>query len=228
MLCPKCHSLLTKGAKYCDICGTRIPQEDIQVEEVGSRVKNREKHKKEVRKKTKIIILGIIALVVVIAMLGFILFFKGNKPSYSPDNLVSQHVEKPLHLEKSKVTLNIGDEYTIQTNLKCTYQSKNEKIETTVEENTDEDEYIFAHSDTELLTEADLENKDDSQLRLGLNEIYARHHCTFKTPEIADYFKSKSWYSADETLTSEMMNNHMSEYFNEIELKNISFIQAHR
>ena len=104
----------------------------------------------------------------------------------------------------------------------------NEKIETTVEENTDEDEYIFAHSDTELLTEADLENKDDSQLRLGLNEIYARHHCTFKTPEIADYFKSKSWYSADETLTSEMMNNHMSEYFNEIELKNISFIQAHR
>ena len=41
-------------------------------------------------------------------------------------------------------------------------------------------------------------------------------------------FKSKSWYSADETLTSEMMNNHMSEYFNEIELKNISFIQAHR
>ena len=195
MLCPKCYSLLTKGAKYCNICGTRIPQEDIQVEEVGSRVKNREKHKKEVRKKTKIIILGIIALVVVIAMLGFILFFKGNKPSYSPDNLVSQHVEKPLHLEKSKVTLNIGDEYTIQTNLKCTYQSKNEKIcivdtngkikalssgktkvictsesgkekalqvivnekiETTVEENTDEDEYIFAHSDTELLTEADL------------------------------------------------------------------------
>ena len=267
MLCPKCYSLLTKGAKYCNICGTRIPQEDIQVEEVGSRVKNREKHKKEVRKKTKIIILGIIALVVVIAMLGFILFFKGNKPSYSPDNLVSQHVEKPLHLEKSKVTLNIGDEYTIQTNLKCTYQSKNEKIcfvdtngkitalssgktkiictsesgkekalqvivnekiETTVEENTDEDEYIFAHSDTELLTEADLENKDDSQLRLGLNEIYARHHCTFKTPEIADYFKSKSWYSADETLTSDMMNNHMSEYFNEIELKNISFIQAHR
>ena len=53
MLCPKCHSLLTKGAKYCDICGTRISQEDIQVEEVGSRVKNREKHKKEVRKKTK-------------------------------------------------------------------------------------------------------------------------------------------------------------------------------
>ncbi len=55
------------------------------------------------RKKLKIIILGIIALVVVIAMLGFILFFRGNKPSYSPDNLVSQHVEKPLHLEKVKL-----------------------------------------------------------------------------------------------------------------------------
>ena len=43
-----------------------------------------------------------------------------------------------------------------------------------------------------------------------------------------DVYKRQSWYSADETLTSEMMNNHMSEYFNEIELKNISFIQAHR
>ena len=87
MLCPKCHSLLTKGAKYCDICGTRISQEDIQVEEVGSRVKNREKHKKEVRKKTKIIILGIIALVVVIAMLGFILFFKNLDDNFECNSL---------------------------------------------------------------------------------------------------------------------------------------------
>lgn len=55
MLCPKCHSLLTKGAKYCDICGTRISQEDIQVEEVGSRVKNREKHKKKCVKKLKLL-----------------------------------------------------------------------------------------------------------------------------------------------------------------------------
>ena len=262
MLCPKCHSPLAKDARYCSACGEKIFQE-TQVEEIGSRVKNRENRKKAIRKKTKIIILGIIAIIVVIAMLSFILFFKGNKPTYSPDNLVSQNVEKPLHLEKSKVTLNIGEEYTIQANLTCTYQSKNtnictvdqtgkikaiasgktkvmckskigkekaiqvtvkEKIETTIHDN----EYIFPHSDTQLLTEADLENKDDMQLRLGLNEIYARHHCTFKTHEIVEYFKSKRWYSEDENLTSEMMNNNMSQYFNEIELKNISFIQKHR
>lgn len=262
MLCPKCHSPLAKGAKYCSACGEKIYQED-QIEEVGSRVRNRENRKKAIRKKTKIIILGIIAIIIVISMLGFVIFFKGNKPTYSPDNLVSQHVEKSLHLEKSKITLNIGEEYTIKANLTCTYLSKNtnictvdqtgkikaiasgktkvmcksktgkekaiqvtvkEKIETTIHDN----EYIFPHSDTQLLTEADLENKDDMQLRLGLNEIYARHHCTFKTLEIVEYFKSKSWYSADENLTSEMMNNNMSQYFNEIELKNISFIQKHR
>ena len=92
MLCPKCHSLLTKGAKYCDICGTRISQEDIQVEEVGSRVKNREKHKKEVRKKTKIIILGIIALVVVIA--PFIIY-ASKKPSWVDPNSTFE----PFHWE---------------------------------------------------------------------------------------------------------------------------------
>lgn len=55
MLCPKCHSLLTKGAKYCDICGTRISQEDIQVEEVGSRVKIEKNIKKKCVKKLKLL-----------------------------------------------------------------------------------------------------------------------------------------------------------------------------
>lgn len=267
MLCPKCHHQIAKNSQYCDFCGQKIVQEERQTAYVGSRVQNRENHKKEVRKKTKVIILGIIALLIMITMLCFIFFFKGNKPSYSPDNIVSQHVEKPLRLEKSKISLTVGEEYTIQANIKCTYKSKNknictvdqtgkikaialgktkiicttetnqektcqvtvnEKIETTVDETTNEDEYIFVNSDTVLLTEDDLQNKDANQLRLGLNEIYARHHCTFKTPEIVEYFKSKSWYSADENITSEMMNNDMSHYFNEIELKNISFIQAHR
>lgn len=100
----------------------------------------------------------------------------------------------------------------------------NEKVEETVEE----EDYIFPRSDTEILTEEDLQGKDQQQLRMGINEIYARHHCSFKTEEVKDYFETKKWYSMDVNLTSDLMNEHMSEYFNEVELKNISFIQSHQ
>ena len=120
MLCPKCHSLLTKGAKYCDICGTRISQEDIQVEEVGSRVKNREKHKKEVRKKTKIIILGIIALVVVIA--PFIIY-ASKKPSWVDPNSTFE----PFHWEEQPAAQVAGKTATVTAGTSASATAREEQ-----------------------------------------------------------------------------------------------------
>ena len=42
------------------------------------------------------------------------------------------------------------------------------------EEEEDED-YIFPESDSRLLTEEDFEGKTKAELRLGRNEIFARH-----------------------------------------------------
>lgn len=99
----------------------------------------------------------------------------------------------------------------------------------TVEEGeTISGDYVFPNSSSVLLTENDLAGKSEWELRIGINEIYARHHCSFKTAEIADYFKGKSWYSADPNLTSDMMNADVSKYLNDIEVKNVNFIRNYQ
>lgn len=129
-----------------------------------------------------------------------------NEPSYSSDNIVSQHVEKALHIDKDKVTLEIGETTTIKANLKCTYtvqdasickidqegtitalaagktkifciseSGKKKTVKVTVnkkvEETVNEEDYVFPHSDTELLTEEDLQGKDQQQLRMGIKKF---------------------------------------------------------
>ena len=89
-------------------------------------------------------------------------------------------------------------------------------------------DYVFPNSSTVLLTENDLKGKSEWELRIGINEIYARHHCTFKTEEIVNYFQSKSWYSADPNLTSDKMNADVSAYLNDIEVKNVNFIRNYQ
>ena len=261
MLCPKCHNRIVKGSSFCHICGEPIPQQKVE-KTILSRVKQKEEIKKEKSKKRKYVAIIFFLIIIIAVIVGIHLFLNMNEPSYSSDNIVSQQVEKALHIDKDKVTLEIGESTTIKANLKCTYtvqdasickinqegtitalaagktkifciseSGKKETVKVTVnkkEETIDEEDFVFPHSDTELLTEEDLQGKDQQQLRMGINEIYARHHCTFKTEEVKNYFEAKKWYSGDENLTSDLMNEHMSEYFNEVGLKNISFIQAHR
>lgn len=213
MLCPKCHNRIVKGSSFCHICGEPIPQQKVE-KTILSRVKQKEEIKKEKSKKRKYVAIIIFLIIVIAVIVGIYLFFNMNKPSYSSDNIVSQQVEKALHIDKDKVTLEIGESTTIKANLKCTYavqdasickidqegtitalaagktkifciseSGKKETVKVTVnkkEEMIDEEDFVFPHSDTELLTEEDLQGKDQQQLRMGINEIYARHHCTFK------------------------------------------------
>ncbi len=62
------------------------------------------------------------------------------------------------------------------------------------ERNASEGDYIFPDSDTEKLTKADLLDKTSEELRLGRNEIYARHGRFFDDEELQEYFNGKSWY----------------------------------
>ena len=235
MLCPKCHNRIVKGSSFCHICGEPIPQQKVE-KTILSRVKQKEEIKKEKSKKRKYVAIIFFLIIIIAVIVGIHLFLNMNEPSYSSDNIVSQQVEKALHIDKDKVTLEIGESTTIKANLKCTYTVQDASIckinqEGTITALAAGKTKIFCISESgkkETVKEEDLQGKDQQQLRMGINEIYARHHCTFKTEEVKNYFEAKKWYSGDENLTSDLMNEHMSEYFNEVELKNISFIQAHR
>lgn len=55
-------------------------------------------------------------------------------------------------------------------------------------------EYVFPTSNTEKLTKEELRNYTKEQLRLGRNEIYARHGMIFGVEDLDNYFAQKSWY----------------------------------
>lgn len=55
-------------------------------------------------------------------------------------------------------------------------------------------DYIFLNSDTKLLSDAELEAVTPEDLRIGKNEIYARHGRRFSSGDLQAWFDSKSWY----------------------------------
>ena len=82
-------------------------------------------------------------------------------------------------------------------------------------------EYILPDSSSRLLTEADIAGLSDSELELARNEIYARHGRRFDTPEIMEYFETKSWYSG--TIEPEDFDYSV---LSEIERANVDFLLA--
>lgn len=85
-----------------------------------------------------------------------------------------------------------------------------------VEENND---YIIPDSSTRYLTNADLNDLSEWEIRVARNEIYARHGRMFTSKDLAEYFEGKSWYTP--SIPAEEFDN---AYLNGIEIENLKFI----
>ena len=55
-------------------------------------------------------------------------------------------------------------------------------------------DYIFPDSSSRYLTREELVRYTKEELRIGRNEIYARHGRKFTSPELSAYFGNKDWY----------------------------------
>lgn len=82
--------------------------------------------------------------------------------------------------------------------------------------------FLLPDSSSRYLTEADLSGLTHEQLCFARNEIFARHGRIFKTPEIAAYFNSKSWYRG--TVSPENFDENV---LNKYEWANVSFIREY-
>lgn len=60
---------------------------------------------------------------------------------------------------------------------------------------SDSAEYILPDSSTKYFTIDDVNWLKTDEIRLAINEIYARHGRMFKSEELQNYFNSKSWYN---------------------------------
>lgn len=93
---------------------------------------------------------------------------------------------------------------------------------------TDEDDdsdkdYILADSSDKSISKSDIKSLSNYDLRIAINEIYARHGYTFQAADLNDYFNNKDWYEPDSSLTD--MNDVK---ISKIEKKNLDKMSAER
>ncbi len=96
-------------------------------------------------------------------------------------------------LYKKVVTSNL-DGYNHEDNVDEAVAPVEEVTEETNAESDEDADYILPNSDTELISEEDLEGFDEEKCKLARNEIYARHGRKFKDEALQEYFDSKDWY----------------------------------
>ena len=77
----------------------------------------------------------------------------------------------------------------------------------------------YPYASQRLLTDEDVRNLSQYNLRIMRNEIYARHGFIFQNTEMKNYFSTQPWYSP--------LNNDVNGILSVIEKKNIEFIKRY-
>lgn len=83
-----------------------------------------------------------------------------------------------------------------------------------------DDSFLFADSASRYLTDDDLRNLSLGELAIARNEIFARHGYSFKRKQFAQYFESKSWYTANPGYDGS------DSVLNDVEISNYRLIKA--
>ena len=86
-------------------------------------------------------------------------------------------------------------------------------------------DYIFPDSDSVLLTDSDVSGLSKDQLRIGRNEILARHGRRFNDQTLQQYFDSKSWYNG--TISPDEFDANLDSRLNDVERANIEIIKKY-
>ena len=93
-------------------------------------------------------------------------------------------------------------------------------IENTDSTEEEEEEYVFSESSERFMEKKDLFGIDQETLRIGRNEIYARHGRKFSDTKLQEYFDSKQWYEG--TIEPDKFDESV---LNEYEKENIKLIK---
>lgn len=84
-------------------------------------------------------------------------------------------------------------------------------------------EYVLPYSDSMYYTHSDVINLSPEQVRIAINEIYARHGRMFDSQDLQNYFNSKDWYYP--TIPADQFDESI---LNDFEKKNIEVLKPLR
>ena len=100
--------------------------------------------------------------------------------------IIKNEITKPMIIENEITKPTIIENEIIEPAI-----IENEITEPAANETGD---FILPFSGERRLTEDDLKNLTQQELRIARNEIYARHGRQFTSRDLQDYFNSKKWY----------------------------------
>lgn len=133
---------------------------------------------------------------------------------YVTDEVV---VYEDVQDSEEEVYIEVKPQDTVEDAVDETYVSDHPGLDpsgTVIEEATPTPEnngdYIIPDSSDRYISEADLQNLTQDELRIARNEIYARHGRMFKDEGLQAYFNSKAWYTgtiAPDNFTQEMLTD---------------------
>ena len=189
-----------------------VPQPQQKKNEKVTKTKNSEKisnkNKNETEKKSGsgamvYLLIGAAVLIIILIAIIVLLFIKGNQPAKQDDI-----TDKPVVTTEQTTETEMSTEQTARKDVSGQEASEktsevinkedttgNEDMGTDGAVGEEEAEYILPESASRLLTEADLENLTQEDLRIARNEIYARHGRKFLDEGLQEYFNGKSWYN---------------------------------
>lgn len=208
--CPNCGSPLDPGSVFCGNCGQAINSRASYANQQYNNDSGYTNAYYRQPKKSNALLIAIACIIAAAvlaggAFLGYYIYNNNNTSPLSNENQSSAHPEKNTGKSTAKNTAKGAAPSAKPTQTPAAVPSP---------KSAQGGDYIF-NSDKEYITSAYMDKLTQSEVRLILNEMYARHGYIFQLDEYKTYFASKSWYvpkyaSADEA----------ESYFNDYEKTN--------
>lgn len=180
------------------------------------------------KRKKKRKVLTLVSVVVIFMLIGGAMALRSSMSSLSAmlpfgheDKDVSlEHKEESVEADPKRQTEEEQSEDSLpKESDDRVYAQEPEEIEAEEEPIFPEDEYVL-DSWSHLLTLEEVQDMTAEQIRMAVNEIYARHGHCFRGPN-QEYFESKSWYVAADPVKTEQ---EITQSFSDIERRNMAFL----
>ena len=169
VFCGNCGAQTERGSSFCMKCGAQLGTDGTPV------MQSRAVRPKGPEKRDKTFTAGIIIIgILILAVLGGAVWIWFN--------MMSGDLGDAGNMPAPEATQSV-----VQTTLMPVQTPAITPVPAPV------NEYLFK-SDEEIITWEYLSAKSQEEVRLLLNEIYARHGYIFSSPEYITYFTSKPWY----------------------------------
>lgn len=190
MRCSNCGNLISENDAFCAICGEKV-QQPQQYRSVNYDARDRNNN-------AAMIVLTVTIAMLLIVVLGLFIaikvgvFSNNTNDTVETVNTVTYVTERPEAYVRPSEPIRVYD--------------------------TAHDQYIF-ESDRYYISEYDLSRLSRDDVRLILNEIYARHGFIFQMDVYRNYFMGKSWYHPRYS-----SNSDVEAMFNSVEKANVATI----